>query len=91
MTLEDLERDGMLLPREEWGQHDLHTTANQPAIFAVGVVGMASSVMIYWGNGGAFTWIGLVLSLAALAGFTVLSCQAVNRQQIRRASDETEH
>ena len=85
MSKEDLENMGVLLPEEEWGKHALTTTVNKPLLIAIGVITMISAVLMYWGNGSFWTWLGVTLFLMMLSGFTLLSINAVEKQ--RRASD----
>lgn len=84
MSLESLEQDGILLPREQWGKADLHTTVNKPRLIALGVVAVAGCGLMLWGDGNAWTWIGLMLFLADLFAFTAFSMQAIRRQSERR-------
>ena len=77
MSLEDLQKAGILLPEEEWGEHSLETTANKPAMIAVGVVAVVAAVLMYLGGGRSLTWIAVVGFLADLAAFTWLSWRAV--------------
>jgi hypothetical protein len=85
MSKEDLENMGVLLPEDQWGKHALATTVNKPLLIAIGVITMISVVLMYWGNGNFFTWLGVALFLTMLSGFTLLSIRAVEKQ--RRGSD----
>ncbi len=80
MALEDLEQAGVLLPREQWGKHPLHTTMNKPWLIGLGMLAMFSSVLMYWGDGHFSTWIGVGLFFMVLFGFTRLSLQAIKKQ-----------
>jgi hypothetical protein len=80
MTLEDLQRAGILLPEEEWGQRSLETTAGKPALAAVGAVALAGVILMYAGAGGLPTWVGAGLYLVGLLAFTGLSLRAVDAQ-----------
>ncbi|MDA2937921.1 hypothetical protein MYX75_06640 [Acidobacteria bacterium AH-259-A15] len=80
MSLEDLEQAGLLLPREEWGKHELTTTAKKPILLILGAVALLAVGWIYWGDGRFLTWIGAGLFLIVLFGFILLSIQAINRQ-----------
>jgi hypothetical protein len=84
MSLESLEQDGILLPREEWGTADLHTTVNKPRLIALGVAAAVSCALMLWGDGNAWTWAGLVLFLADLFAFTWFSVLAIQKQSQRR-------
>ena len=81
MSKEDLEHMGVLLPEEEWGKHVLTTTVNRPLLIVIGVVTMVSVVLMYWGNGSFWTWLGVMLFLMMLSGFTLLSIRAVEKQR----------
>lgn len=80
MSKEDLENMGVLLPEEEWGKHALTSTVNKPLLIVIGVITMVALVIMYWGNGSAWTWLGVVLFLTMLSGFTLLSIRAVKKQ-----------
>ncbi len=80
MSLEDLERAGLLLPRKEWGKRNLQSTVNKPLLAACGLLAIVSTVLMYWGDGGSYTWIGAGLFLAAFFGFTLLSTRAIEKQ-----------
>ena len=80
MSLEDLEDAGVLLPREEWGKHEIKSRQNKLLILLPAVVAVVSVVLMYWGNGRLWTWVGLGLFLVALFAFTVAALQAINRQ-----------
>lgn len=86
MSLEDLERDGILLPREQWGQTDQHTTVNKPALLALAAAGVVSAALMFWGNGTLWTWLGLGLFLVSFFAFTGMSLHAIQRQSRRRSS-----
>lgn len=80
MSLEKLEEDGILRPREEWGESELRTTVNKPRLIAMGIAALASCGLMLWGNGDIRTWIGLVLFLADLFAFTAFSMLDIRRQ-----------
>lgn len=77
MALEDLERDGMLLPRDEWGTRDLHTRVSRLPVIAIGVVAIGACVLMYVGDGNLLTWIGLGAFLAMLIAFTWISLRGI--------------
>ena len=66
MSLDDLKQAGVLLPEEEWGKHDLHTTVNRPVLLGLGAAAVASVVMMYLGDGKLVTWLGAGLFLLTL-------------------------
>lgn len=84
MTLESLEQDGILLPRDEWGTKDLHTTVNKPRLIALGVAAVVACGLMLWGDGNVWTWLGLVVFLADLFAFTAMSMRAIRKQAASR-------
>lgn len=80
MSREDLERAGLLLPRHEWGKRPLRTPVSRSWLTVIGGLAALSVGLMYWGDGGQATWIGVGLFLLALLGFTILSARAVDRQ-----------
>ena len=83
MSLEDLQDQGVLLPEERWGEHDLETTAPRWWLLAVFLTAVAGLAATYLGDGGGWTWIGIVTFLAALYAATILCDRAVERQRER--------
>lgn len=80
MSLRDLERAGLVLPKEEWGKHDLHSKVNRPQLLSTWALAAVSAVVMYLGNGHLLTWIGLAGMLLSLALFTRLSIMAINKR-----------
>lgn len=90
MSLDDLREHGVLLPEEEWGAHRLATTVAQGRLGAAfGVAGVAAAVM-YLGNGGRWTWLGLLTFLFALCWIVWLCDRAIVRQRERTAEERRE-
>lgn len=87
MSLRDLEDHGVLLPEDEWGAHSLETTVPEVPLLVMFVVAVVALVVVFFGNGGAWTWIGLGTFLLALCGITSVCDRAVTRQR-RRTEDE---
>jgi len=77
----------MLLPREEWGKHDLHTTVNRAALLASLLLGLASVVLMYAGAGGFLTLAGVALFLIFMGWITHISIRAVERQAAQFAEE----
>lgn len=77
MALEDLERDGMLLPRDQWGKKELHSRVPRAPLAVVGIVGFTGCALMYAGAGNTLTWIGLLAFLAALGAFTWISVRGI--------------
>ena len=80
MSLKDLQEAGVLLPKEEWGVHDLHTSVNKPRLLASLALGLVSVVMMYLGDGNSLTFIGGVLFLVFMAWITHISIRAIHVQ-----------
>lgn len=78
-----LQAQGILRPVTERSHSDLHTHVNTWELLVTGVLGVISSVLMYWGGGGTWTWVGAVLFLITLAGFTYISTQGVFGQRRR--------
>ncbi len=78
MSLDELERAGLLLPRQDWGKGDRHSKVNKGALVAAWTLAGVSAVLMYAGNGLAATWIGLVGMLVFIGWFTYLSVHAIN-------------
>jgi len=81
VTVEDMERKGLLLPRDQWQDEVPDTNVAHVPLMAVFASFLTSGVLMYEGNGKSLTWIGLALFLAALAGFTLLSLLAIGSQR----------
>ncbi len=78
-----LQEQGILRPPSERSSSDLHTHVNTWELLVTGVLGIISSTLMYWGSGETWTWVGAVLFLVTLAGFTYISTQAVFSQRRR--------
>lgn len=92
MTIEDLREQGVLLPEEEWGVHELETTTPEMPLGGAFAGAVAFLAMIYVGNGGLLTWIGTGLFLATLYGITWICDRAVleQRKKFRRERREAD-
>ena len=80
MSLEDLERAGITLPRDQWGKREVRSTVNRPLFLAAAAGAVAAGILMYWGNGGITTWIGAILFLASLFTVTGVALRAVGAQ-----------
>lgn len=87
MSLKDLQQTGVLLPQEEWGVHDLHTSVNKPMLVAALTVGLASVVAMYVGQGGTLTFVGGAVFIGFMAWITHISVKAVNVQAAQFAQE----
>ena len=90
MSLKDLHQAGVLLPRDEWGVHDLHTSVNKPMLVAALLVGLASVVLMYLGGGSTLTFIAGGAFIGFMAWITHISIKAVNVQAAQFA-EERQH
>lgn len=77
MSLEDLERAGILLPREEWGTHDIRTHVAKAPLLVLGTLTPVSVALMYVGNGEWLTWAGLGVFFVLMTAFTWLSLRGV--------------
>jgi hypothetical protein len=80
MSLDDLERAGVTLPREEWGKREVRSTVNKPLFVAAAALAVGAGLLMYFGDGRFATWLGAGLFLLALLGATSISLLAVSRQ-----------
>jgi fatty acid desaturase len=76
MSLEDLERVGVTLPRDQWGKRDVRSAVNKPLFLASVLLAVVAAVLMYFGNGQLLTWLGAILFIAALFGATALALHA---------------
>jgi hypothetical protein len=83
MSLKDLRDLGVLLPSEEWGQHDLSTTVNKAALILALILVSGAMVLMYAGNGGTLTLVGMGVFFAFVAWITRISLRAVREQAAR--------
>ena len=78
MSIKDLEKAGLLLPRDQWGRYDVHSRVNRAGVIAAWITAVLSAVLIYVGNGCLLTWVGLAGMAVFLVLFTYLSIHAIN-------------
>ena len=89
MSLEDLERAGITLPRDQWGKRKLHSAVNRPLFLAAAAGAIAAGTLMYWGDGGIATWVGAMLFLLSFFVVTVIALRAVTAQCRGDVSEET--
>ncbi|NIV34535.1 MAG: hypothetical protein GWN58_35265, partial [Anaerolineae bacterium] len=77
----ELQEGGILRPETEpgTGPGKPRPTLNRVGLIPVGTVGLASVAAMYWGSGGAWTWIGAIGFLIALVLFTSLTVRSIER------------
>ena len=77
MSLEDLDRAGILLPKEQWGTRDIHTHVAKIPLALLGALVPVAAALMYVGDGDWSTWVGLGLFFVQFAGFTWLSLKGI--------------
>lgn len=87
MSLRELNELGMLLPKDEWGAHDLHSTVSRVALIAALLLGMVSIALMYLGGGGTMTMVGIVLFLVFMVWITQISITAVDQLATRSEAE----
>lgn len=83
MTLEDLREHGVLLPEEEWGEHELETTVPEWPLLGAFLAAAALWVLAYLGEGGIVTALSVAGFLALLLAVTWMCDRAITRQRER--------
>ncbi len=80
MSLEDLERAGITLPRDQWGKRKVHSAVNRPLFLVAAAGAIVAGILMYWGSGGGTTWVGAMLFLVSFFVVIVISLRAVTAQ-----------
>ena len=83
MSLRDLEKMGLIRPKEQWGHP--HAVRRVPSI-AVGVIAamaVASVATMILADGGVLTWVAIGTFLLTLVVFTVLNVRATGSEAER--------
>lgn len=83
MSIEELRAHGLLLPKEDWGALDLHTSVNKIALLFTFALAAFALILIVIGEGQAITWIGAVLYVLFLVLFTLVSNAGIAHQARR--------
>lgn len=89
MSIEDLEEQNILLPEEEWGQHELKTTASQIPMLILFACSITGCVLSFLGNGNLWTWVGIVLFFVSFFGIVLLCDRAIVKQRERTNKEKT--
>lgn len=87
MSLKDLQEHGILLPEQEWGVHDLHTSVNKPLLLASLAFGLAAVVLMYIGGGRALTFVGMVMFILFMGWISQISLKAIDVQAAQFAEE----
>lgn len=85
MSFEELERRGIFLPQEEWGEVELTSSANPWRLAALGTVPIAGCIAMILGEGGAWTWIGAGAFVVGLWAYLWSMIRGIDRQAERNA------
>lgn len=90
LSLKDLRQLGVLLPREEWGEHEMSTTVNKSAMAAIMLIGVIALLLMYFGNGKVLTFVGVGVFLVFMWQITRISLTAIEKQdrRFRETRDE---
>lgn len=80
MALDDLDRQGLLLPREQWGSNPSASWRGRAQILVCGTLFLAASLLIWLGDGTWITFAGLGAFFLGLFLFLVLTFRAVDHQ-----------
>ncbi len=80
MSLKDLDEHGILLPKEEWGVHDLHTSVNKPELVASMLFGLISVGIMYFGAGETLTFVGMVMFIGFMGWISHIAVKAIEIQ-----------
>jgi hypothetical protein len=89
MSLDDLERAGVTLPRSQWGKRKVRSTVHKPLFVVTAALAASSGLLMYFGDGRSATWVGAGLFLVALFGATSMSLLAVSRQRTASQKSRT--
>jgi hypothetical protein len=68
-----LQEQGLLRPESQTRKAPPSTSVNTPGLLLTGVVALAGAVVMYWGNGSLWTWIGAAGFFIALTLFIWIS------------------
>ncbi len=89
MSLEDMERAGVTLPRDQWGKRDLRSAVNRKRFVAAAAPAAVASFLMLAGNGGALTRVGRRRFLIALFAATGMALRATDTHGRTPADDRT--
>lgn len=84
MPLEDLQKAGLILPEDQWGKRDLTSDVRRVPLLLSATSIPAWAALMYIGDGGWITWIGIILFFAFLSAFTWLSLRGITGNGERR-------
>ena len=80
MALRDLDQLGLLLPRKHWGHRPRASLRTTVFTVLASLLGLAAAAMIWFGQGGTLTFVGLGLFLMDLGLFLVVTFWAVEHR-----------
>lgn len=87
MSLKDLHDHGILLPEEEWGVHDLHTSVNKTELIVSLLFGLAAVTIMYFGGGETPTFVGMMMFILFMGWISRLSLKAIEVQAAQFAEE----
>ncbi len=90
MGLEELKEAGVLLPEEEWGEHEVKTTVRQFPMLIASLSAVAGWILAYIGGGDTLTWIGIIVFLITFFAVLYMCDRAVTRQRKRFKEERKE-
>jgi hypothetical protein len=74
-----LEDQGYIVQRPAGAAGGLKSSVNEPVMLVIGILTLAAAVMMFAGDGGTLTWIGVIVYFVMLVAFTVLSMRTTGR------------
>ncbi|MCC9075363.1 amino acid permease [Litorilinea aerophila] len=76
-SAQELQEQGILAPQPIHNPEDLHTAVNKKSLLGAGLLGLLSVLLMYWGDGSGFTWLGVGIYLLCLFWFTWSSVRGI--------------
>ncbi len=83
MALRDLHDLGLLLPREHWGGVPRASLRTGLLTAGASAMGLASALLIWFGAGGTWTFVGVGLFFLTLLAFLLVTFRAVEERMAR--------
>lgn len=77
MALRDLDDLGLILPREHWGHTPSASRRTGLLTLLASVLGLTAALLIWFGQGGTMTFVGVGLFLLDLLTFLLVTFMAV--------------
>lgn len=83
MALRDLDDLGLVLPREHWGHTPTASRRTGVLTFFAALLGLVAALLIWFGQGGTLTLVGIGLFLLDLLTFLMVTFMAVEDRMER--------